>query len=331
MHIRTLIAIEAALFGVAGLIIWFIVSPPFGGPDAPAAVERRAEGGPDEPALVLAGTPAPAPTPEPSPAVAPDACGPPVTGEYLRRNMVLSYYGNPHSPHMGILGEMEPEALAARLKEHAALYESLSPDRGVRPALHIVYAIAQFHPGNDGDYLLYIDNETMREYLDLACENEMLVFLDLQIGRSDVETEVRHVLRFLELPHVHLALDPEFAMPPGEVPGQTIGSLDAEDVNKAQEIVQQLTREKGLGEKIVVVHQFLDEMLTRRELLRNYPDVRLVIDMDGFGPQHIKRVKYEWYARFTEYPGIKLFFQHDPDLMTETEVLELEPAVVIYQ
>jgi len=30
----------------------------------------------------------------------------------------------------------------------------------------------------------------MQEYIDLACRNGLLVFIDLQIGRSDVATEV---------------------------------------------------------------------------------------------------------------------------------------------
>jgi hypothetical protein len=59
--------------------------------------------------------------------------------------------------------------------------------------------------------------------------------------------------------------------------------------------------------------------------------VRLVIDMDGFGPAELKRVKYGWFAAEAEYTGIKLFFKQDPDLMSESDVLGLEPDVIIYQ
>ncbi len=59
--------------------------------------------------------------------------------------------------------------------------------------------------------------------------------------------------------------------------------------------------------------------------------MKLVIDMDGFGLSDIKRVKYGWYAAPAEYSGIKLFFRYDTDLMSEQEVLELNPDVIIYQ
>jgi hypothetical protein len=72
-------------------------------------------------------------------------------------------------------------------------------------------------------------------------------------------------------------------------------------------------------------------MLTNPELIENYARVRLVIDMDGFGPSDIKRVKYGWFAEPAEYSGIKLFFQQDTPLLSEAEVLELDPDVIIYQ
>ncbi len=154
---------------------------------------------------------------------------------------------------------------------------------------------------------------------------------NLQIGRSDVQSEITKILAYLEQPHVHVALDPEFAMPEGEVPGESIGSLDATDVNAAQAILEEFLEQQGLPEKILIVHQFTSGMLTRPELLEDYPRVKLVIDMDGFGPSDIKRVKYGWYAAPAEHSGIKLFFRHDTDLMSEEEVLELEPDVIIYQ
>ena len=169
--------------------------------------------------------------------------------DYLAENQILSYYGNPYATGMGILGELEPEELVSRLLAHAAEYDALNGEMGVRPALHIVWATAQASEGREGTYLLYVDKGTMREYIDLACRKGLLVFIDLQIGRSDVATEVEKALPFLEQPHVHLALDPEFAMPPGEVPGEAIGTLDAEDVNTAQRMVQEFAEERGLQRK----------------------------------------------------------------------------------
>lgn len=330
MPTSRLIAIEAALVVSAVAVILMILSNPF------ASGEGGSDAEPARPApsrAVLAATSTPTPVPAtPTPTRAPDLrCGPTIDREYLANTQIVSYYGNPYTAQMGILGELEPPALISEVTAKAAEYDALNGERGVRPAMHIVYGTAQEDPGREGLHLLYVDDATMREYIDLACENGLLVFIDLQIGRSSVEAEVEKVLDFLEMPNVHLAIDPEFAMPPGEIPGESIGTVDAADVNAAQAIVEALIGERGLDDKIVVVHQFIDEMVTRTELIEDYSRVRLVMDMDGFGPAEIKRVKYGWYAEPGEYRGIKLFFQHDPDLMTPAEVLELDPNVIIYQ
>lgn len=258
-------------------------------------------------------------------------CKPFVDSEPLIGQQIVSYYGSPYRDDMGILGELEPEELVRRLKAHAGLYDSLNGPRGVQAALHLVYAAAQGDPGSDGLYLLHVDNETLEDYIELACENELLIFLDLQIGHSDVESEVERILPYLEQPHVHAALDPEWAMADDEVPGEAFGSLDAADINAAQAMIEGLVQERALPDKVLVVHQFIEDMLTNPELIEDYPRVRLVIDMDGFGPSEIKRVKFGWFAEPAEYSGIKLFFQQDIDLMSEQQVLELDPDVIIYQ
>jgi hypothetical protein len=335
---RYLIPLGAACAGlVTGLPLLLLVILPSFGSDAPTEAAPSVLVAPDEPPLLAAAVVA-SPTPLPRQGGAPeaplraaaDACardGP----EPLSEAQVLSYYGSPYTADMGILGELPPAALLQRLQTHARSYDALNGETAVRPAFHIVYATAQSEPQRSGSYLLHLDDETLQEYIDLACENGLLVFLDLQIGHSDVETEVRRILPYLEFPHVNVALDPEFAMAPGEIPGESIGSLDAADINAAQAILDEFLAERELPDKILVVHQFTPGMLTRPELLDEYERVKLVIDMDGFGPSEIKRVKYGWFAAPAEHSGIKLFFRQDPDLMSDADVLALEPDVIIYQ
>lgn len=341
MSRRRLVVLEAALISAALAVVVVLLSPL--GPDSPAmptpAVERspvtvtvRRGGGEPLGPLLPAAKPPEAASENPPPAMPePEGCQPAAGPEPLTDAQILSYYGNPYTADMGILGELPPERLAEKLKAHAQRYDSLNGPRRVQPALHLVYATAQSDPGREGLYLLYVDEETLQEYIDLACENGLLIFLDMQIGHSDVETELAKILPYLEQPHVQAALDPEFAMPAGEVPGESIGSLDAADVNAAQALLQSFLDERDLPDKVLIVHQFTHGMLTHPELIQDYPRVKLVIDMDGFGPSDIKRVKYGWFAAPAEHSGIKLFFRHDTDLMSEQEVLELNPDVIIYQ
>jgi hypothetical protein len=337
---RKLIVLGGTFVGT-GVAVVLIILWPFGSdsPSAPPAVwhlpdsaplaERSLAQPPAATRSAQAGEPADRASSSPTPP--PERCQPASSPDPLTETQLLSYYGNPYTADMGILGELPPETLVETLKIHAQLYDSLNGPRGVQPALHLVYATAQSDPGREGLHLLYVDEETLREYIQLACENGLLIFLDLQIGRSDVRSELTKVLPYLEQPHVHAALDPEFAMPPGEVPGQSIGSLDAADVNAGQALLQDFLGDGDLPDKVLIVHQFTHNMLTNPELIDDLPRVKLVIDMDGFGPSEIKRVKYGWYAAPAEYSGIKLFFSHDTDLMSEREVLELNPDVIIYQ
>jgi hypothetical protein len=260
---------------------------------------------------------------------APD-CGAAADGEFLDEHQVVSYYGNPYVPAMGILGELGPEQLAAKVKAHARKYDALNGERGVQAALHMVYASAQPKPGADGRHLLFVDRRTVRKYIELACKHDMLVFLDIQVGLSDAETEVEAILPYLEAPHVHAALDPEFAMAPGQIPGRTVGALDAAEINRAQGVLQTFAQERGLPDKMLVVHQFTDSMVTRRELIKDFPNVRLVISADGIGKPDIKQAQFLSYTKEAEHSGIKLFFRHDHGLMREEDVVKIEPDFVIY-
>ena len=253
----------------------------------------------------------------------------------LPDHQIVSYYGNPYSGLMGVLGASDLASMADALERQAERYDALNGPLDVMPAIHLVYAVAQPHPTNNGLYLQYVDDAAVLRYFALAEERDMLLFLDLQIGRSTVTEEVRKVLPFLRNPRVHLALDPEFAVDAKYAPGDVIGSLSAEDIDAAQSMLQELVIAERLPPKLLMVHQFLDEMVRDGESINQYQGVDLIIDMDGFGPAAVKRATYEEYASrtYAAYAAIKLFFDHDTDLMSEQEVLLLNPmpAVVIYQ
>lgn len=248
---------------------------------------------------------------------------------------IVSYYGNPYTADLGVLGAADLETVTAQLDAQAARYDQLNGETRVIAALHLVYAVAQGQPTVNGRFLQYTDDATVDRFIAFTKERGLLLFLDLQIGHGGIDEELRQVLPYLHHPHVHLALDPEFAMAPGQVPGVDLGSLPAADINRAQEVLGDLVRAERLPPKLLIVHQFTDSMVPDGWAIERYANVELIIDMDGFGPAAIKRATYLRYAlrSYAANAALKLFFQYDPDLMSEEEVLSLEPRpkVIIYQ
>ena len=256
-------------------------------------------------------------------------------GSLFQRCRVVSHYGYPELPVMGILGDGDRAAVVPRLRAQAQAYEDAAPLRLARPAFHLLATVAQGLSQPDNSYISRMALPLLQQWVDEAERQDWLVFVDLQVGHSSPMAELERVLPLLRNPRVHLALDPEFAMPAGVVPGQDIGTMDAATINAVQARLQALVTKEGLPHKILLVHQFQPAMITDKRQLVDEPDVDLVIDMDGFGPSEAKLANYDQFVgrENAEFSGIKLFYQQDPDLLTPEQVVKLRPApdVVIYQ
>ncbi|MFN8558478.1 MAG: hypothetical protein U0531_14415 [Dehalococcoidia bacterium] len=63
---------------------------------------------------------------------------------------------------------------------------------------------------------------------------------------------------------MHLALDPEFAWGADKRPVASIGALDAPAINRAQQLIGRRLVERDLPPRILVVHQFRDDMVRRK-------------------------------------------------------------------
>lgn len=287
---------------------------------------------PGPPPVLAAVVPTPLPpTPVPTPRLPPLAR----RDAILPANRLVVYYGNPLAEIMGVLGEDTPEIMLERLRKQAQAFAEADPSRPVIPALSLVTPVAQFTPGPDNTYRARMKPELIEQVASWAERNSFLLFLDVQIGYSTVEEEVRFLLPYLKRPYVHLALDPEFAMPKGQIPGDQIGTMDAEQINQAVRILSDVAAAENIPPKVLIVHRFLEEMITNVDKIQLDPRVQLVIDMDGFGSPQVKSVKYDLFVREqrVQYSGIKLFYQHDKPLMTPKDVVELDPPpdVIIYQ
>ena len=278
-------------------------------------------------------TSTPTSTPEPTPSPAPTPVPP---RSLLAEFQIVAYYGNPISPIMGILGEYDdPEELVRRLKDQAAKYQALNPEKKVKGALHLVYSVAQADAGRDGLYLYHMPDEVVENYIEITRRHDMLFFIDLQNGRADPVAEAARVQHWMRHEHVHLAVDPEFTMPPGERPGIELGTMDAEVVNRIQDVLQQTALDAKVSNKILMVHQFQYSMLTNKENIKDLDRVDVVIDLDGWGAPNVKREKWDAIAvgQPNEHIAIKLFYRWDKPLMTEAEIQALRPRphIVIYQ
>jgi hypothetical protein len=103
-----------------------------------------------------------------------------------------------------------------------------------------------------------------------------------------------------------------------------------------------LVRLRDLPQKLLIVHQFTDQMVTNRDQLASRPEVAMVLNMDGFGTDVQKQGVYDRLSQPTPhgpeslggpYNGFKLFFREDAGLMSPRDVLALRPApdVVVYE
>jgi hypothetical protein len=259
----------------------------------------------------------------------------PLPGSLLPGCRVVAYYGNPLSKRMGILGEIPRDSMLARLARQADAYARADSATPVIPALELIATVAQAGAGRDGMYRARMPDTLISKIISWADNKNYLVILDIQVGRSTVASELRPLIPYLLHPNVHLALDPEFDMPPGKAPGHVIGTTDAADVNLVIDTLAKLVTDHQLPPKMLIVHRFTRPMLTNHERIRLDPRVQVVIDMDGFGAPHLKRSSYRSYVnRFpVQFAGFKLFYKNDKPLLTPEQVLELVPVplFIMYQ
>jgi len=255
----------------------------------------------------------------------------PLPGAILPARRIVAFYGNPLSKRMGILGELPPDDMLARLDSEVAAWNAADPSTPVQPALHMIAVVASDGPGTSGKYRTRMDSALIEKVYGWAQQRNALLFLDLQVGQGTLQEELPRLAKFLKRPNVHLGIDPEFSMKRGAVPGKKIGTFDAVDVNYASRFLRDLVTAESLPPKVLVVHRFTRDMLTGHKRIELDPRVQIVINMDGWGPPWMKRESYRRYIHKypVEYTGFKLFYKNDRKngsrLMTAADVLALDP------
>jgi hypothetical protein len=249
--------------------------------------------------------------------------------------LYVALYGTPGTPALGVLGEQDVPATIARAQQTADQYTALT-GRTVVPTLEIIATIASAGPEPDGSYSRRRPVEELRPLVEAAGDAGMAVVIDLQPGRTDFVTQAQEYADLLAYPHVGLALDPEWRLAPDQVHLRQIGSVGIDEVNAAGDWLAQFTRDRGLPQKMFLLHQFSLRMIAERERLdTSHDELAVIIHADGQGSQPAKTGT--WNALRQGAPpvhwGWKNFYDEDVPMLDPTQTMQVQPVpdLVTYQ
>lgn len=265
----------------------------------------------------------------------------PNAGATLPFKRIVAFYGNFYSTRMGVLGEYPAEEMLSILASTTAKWTAADPTTPALPAIQYIAIVAQASAGKDGKYIARMPDSQIDHALDLANRAHGILILDLQVGKSTLEQELPRLEKYLQMPQVHLAIDPEFSMKYGQQPGKAIGTFDATDINYAARYLANLVQKYQLPPKVLIVHRFTQKMVTNYKEIRPLPEVQIVMDMDGWGSKAKKKDSYNGFIKRepVQFTGIKIFAygkQNDlkppsTGLFTPGEVLGLMPSPIYVQ
>jgi hypothetical protein len=283
----------------------------------------------------------------------------PLPGAILPAKRIVAFYGYPLEKRMGALGEFvkrrqdtkdstgkrvyagyDTDSLFKRLDMVVKEWNEADPGTPVQPALHVIASVAQADSGRDGTYRARIDSVVLEEVYSWAVKKNAILFVDVQVGRSTVQREVRRLMPWLNRPNVHLGLDPEFSMHysrEGLAPGKKIGIMGAKEINWAIDTLNQIVNEKKLPPKVLVVHRFTKQMVSNSDSIKLTPGVQVVMNMDGWGQPWLKFDSYSAYEVMhpVQFTGFKIFFHNDSKkgdpILSAKEVLHLLPRPLYIQ
>lgn len=225
----------------------------------------------------------------------------------------VAFYGHPETPALGVLGEQGP---AETLQLMAPFVDAYSADGyETIPTFEVMASVAAANATDDGDYSFEWPVSTFTEWVETAAANGAYVILDLQPGREDFLSQAKQYEELLLLPHVGLALDPEWRLKPDQLHLRQVGRVDASEVNLVVDWLADLVRDNGLPQKMIIVHQFREFMIENRSALKQRPELQMILQMDGQGPIATKDTTWAVMTKGTENNhwkwGWKNFFDED--------------------
>ncbi|MET8853086.1 hypothetical protein [Amycolatopsis sp. NPDC004625] len=273
----------------------------------------------------------------PAPAAAAAAAEPPPPPPNpLETSLLVGFCGAPGAKALGrMTGDLAEASRALRRQ-----IEAFPAGRPITPVVELIATTVHRSPGADGLYRSRCDDGTVRDYLDAARAVKGLLLLNIQPGRADFLPEVQAYERWLTEPDVGVALDPEWAVEPGVVPGKKFGRTTGDELDGVARYLGTLADAHRLPAKVMVYHQVAASVVRDEQLLHAHHGVSVVKVVDGIGSAAAK--KATWKTLMTTMPdhvrpGFKLFFdedtRHGAALMSPAEVMALNPApaYVVYE
>ncbi|MET8180844.1 hypothetical protein [Streptomyces sp. NPDC005336] len=282
----------------------------------------KGSAGPSEPAKpAKPSATSPSPTARPRPEL-------PRGGRELSRYRLVGYCGLPGAAALGRLGTGNLDQRVRQIEKTARAYAA---DRQPQPVLELLATVANSSAGPDGTYRSRTSPDTIRRFHDMAKRHRALLLLNIQPGRVSALDEVKAVREWLVHPDVGIALDPEWDMGPGEVPGDSYGHTSGAELTDVARYLSGIVEEHDLPQKPLVFHQVAVSVVRDQSALRPQPGVVLIKSADGIGSPGMKRDT--WRELVKDKPdglhtGFKLFYEEDTEgsrLMTPEEVLALRP------
>lgn len=238
------------------------------------------------------------------------------------------------------LGRLGTGPLDQRVKEMERRAKPYTAGREIMPVLEIIATVVQGSPGRDGKYRTRMADKNIETYLKSARKHKAMLLLNIQPGRSEFLPEVKAYEKWLKQPDVGVALDPEWAMDTGQVPGRAYGHTTGKELDGVASYLSGLVERNDLPEKVMVYHQVSVSVVRKESGLKKHAGVAVVKSVDGLGHPGPKINTYRVVNKSTPshvHPGFKLFYTEDRRdngrLMTPKEVLALKPRpeYVLYE
>jgi hypothetical protein len=240
---RSRVKLPLAFAAIAGVSVACVMARPTSTASTPATAPA-----PTATAARLAAIEAPVvhTEPPPPPPPEPPAIELPRGGRTLFPDYrLVGFCGTPGAPELGSL----QGNLTARARALDAQATRYADDRKLMPVFELIAVVVQGAPGPDSKYRRRVDGAVVEQYLRAARASKALLLLNIQPGQSDFLSEVKAYEKYLREPDVGVALDPEWAMRPKQLPGRSFGQTDGQTITAVANYLSGIVAEEKLPER----------------------------------------------------------------------------------